>query len=90
LYRRVIETGVNNLEGDSKVALVFGQVNKSPGAHARVALTGRTITEYFHDEGGQGVLLFLDNIFRFTQAGSEVSGIFDALQQFQEPHAHRL
>jgi len=71
----MIETGVINLEGDSKVALVFGQMNEPPGARARVALTGLTIAEYFRDEEGQDVLLFIDNIFRFTQAGSEVSAL---------------
>jgi F-type H+-transporting ATPase subunit beta len=71
----MIETGVINLEGESKVALVFGQMNEPPGARARVALTGLTIAEYFRDEEGQDVLLFIDNIFRFTQAGSEVSAL---------------
>jgi F0F1-type ATP synthase beta subunit len=71
----MIETGVINLQGDSKVALVFGQMNEPPGARARVALTGLTIAEYFRDEEGQDVLLFIDNIFRFTQAGSEVSAL---------------
>lgn len=75
LYREMMETGVINLEGDSKVALVFGQMNEPPGARARVALTGLTIAEYFRDEEGQDVLLFVDNIFRFTQAGSEVSAL---------------
>lgn len=75
LYREMIETGVINLEGDSKVALVFGQMNEPPGARARVALTGLTIAEYFRDQEGQDVLLFVDNIFRFTQAGSEVSAL---------------
>src|ERR1700743_1716564 len=75
LYHEMIETGVINLEGDSKVALVFGQMNDPPGARARVALTGLTIAEYFRDEEGQDVLLFIDNIFRFTQAGSEVSAL---------------
>ena len=56
-----------------KVALVYGQMNEPPGARARVALTGLTVAEYFRDEEGQDVLLFIDNIFRFTQAGSEVS-----------------
>ena len=69
------ETGVIQLEGDSKVALVFGQMNEPPGARARVALTGLTIAEYFRDDEGQDVLLFIDNIFRFTQAGSEVSAL---------------
>lgn len=75
LYREMKETGVINLEGESKVALVFGQMNEPPGARARVALTGLTIAEYFRDEEGQDVLLFIDNIFRFTQAGSEVSAL---------------
>lgn len=75
LYREMIETGVINLEGDSKVSLVFGQMNEPPGARARVALTGLTVAEYFRDEEGQDVLLFVDNIFRFTQAGSEVSAL---------------
>jgi F-type H+-transporting ATPase subunit beta len=75
LYHEMIETGVIKLDGESKVALVFGQMNEPPGARARVALTGLTIAEYFRDEEGQDVLLFIDNIFRFTQAGSEVSAL---------------
>jgi F-type H+-transporting ATPase subunit beta len=75
LYHEMIETGVINLDGESKVALVFGQMNEPPGARARVALTGLTIAEYFRDEEGQDVLLFIDNIFRFTQAGSETSAL---------------
>ncbi|WFD26652.1 atp2, beta subunit of the F1 sector of mitochondrial F1F0 ATP synthase [Malassezia nana] len=75
LYHEMIETGVINLEGDSKVALVFGQMNEPPGARARVALTGLTVAEYFRDDEGQDVLLFIDNIFRFTQAGSETSAL---------------
>jgi F-type H+-transporting ATPase subunit beta len=75
LYHEMIETGVINLEGESKVALVFGQMNEPPGARARVALTGLTVAEYFRDEEGQDVLLFIDNIFRFTQAGSETSAL---------------
>jgi F-type H+-transporting ATPase subunit beta len=67
--------GVIQLDGPSKVALVFGQMNEPPGARARVALTGLTVAEYFRDEEGQDVLLFIDNIFRFTQAGSEVSAL---------------
>ena len=66
----MIDTGVINLDGDSKVALVFGQMSEPPGARARVALTGLTIAEYFRDEEGQDVLLFINNTFRFTQAGS--------------------
>merc|ERR1712059_707 len=75
LYHEMQETGVIQLEGESKVALVFGQMNEPPGARARVALTGLTVAEYFRDEEGQDVLLFIDNIFRFTQAGSEVSAL---------------
>jgi len=75
LYHEMIQTGVINLEGQSKAALVYGQMNEPPGARARVALTGLTVAEYFRDEEGQDVLLFIDNIFRFTQAGSEVSAL---------------
>jgi F-type H+-transporting ATPase subunit beta len=75
LYHEMIESGVINLEGDSKVALVYGQMNEPPGARSRVALTGLTQAEYFRDEEGQDVLFFVDNIFRFTQAGSEVSAL---------------
>ncbi|PVZ97021.1 hypothetical protein BB558_007036, partial [Smittium angustum] len=75
LYHEMIMTGVINLEGQSKAALVYGQMNEPPGARARVALTGLTVAEYFRDEEGQDVLLFIDNIFRFTQAGSEVSAL---------------
>lgn len=58
-----------------KTAMVFGQMNEPPGARMRVALSGLTMAEYFRDEQGQDVLLFIDNIFRFTQAGSEVSAL---------------
>merc|ERR1719228_3016449 len=76
LYHEFMETGVINLKDNtSKVALVYGQMNEPPGARARVALTGLTIAEYFRDVEGQDVLLFIDNIFRFTQAGSEVSAL---------------
>jgi F-type H+-transporting ATPase subunit beta len=75
LYHEMITSGVIQLEGDSKAALVYGQMNEPPGARARVALTGLTLAEYFRDEEGQDVLLFVDNIFRFTQAGSEVSAL---------------
>merc|ERR1711990_1185679 len=76
LYHEMIEGGVINISGgDSKVALVYGQMNEPPGARARVALTGLTVAEYFRDQEGQDVLLFIDNIFRFTQAGSEVSAL---------------
>ncbi|MDR3295143.1 MAG: F0F1 ATP synthase subunit beta [Clostridiales Family XIII bacterium] len=70
LYYEMIESGVI-----SKTAMVFGQMNEPPGARMRVALTGLTMAEYFRDEAGQDVLLFIDNIFRFTQAGSEVSAL---------------
>ena len=76
LYHEMIESNVIDLEGDgSKVTLVYGQMNEPPGARARVGLTGLTQAEYFRDEEGQDVLLFVDNIFRFTQAGSEVSAL---------------
>jgi F-type H+-transporting ATPase subunit beta len=76
LYHEMIEGGVIDIEGDkSKAALVYGQMNEPPGARARVALTGLTVAEYFRDAEGQDVLLFVDNIFRFTQAGSEVSAL---------------
>ena len=75
LYYEMIDSGVINLEGESKAALVYGQMNEPPGARARVGLTGVTLAEYFRDEEGQDVLLFIDNIFRFTQAGSEVSAL---------------
>eukprot|EP00158_Paraphelidium_tribonemae_P003433 Partr_v1_DN26121_c0_g1_i1_m10662 putative Produces ATP from ADP in the presence of a proton gradient across the membrane (By similarity) len=75
LYHEMITSGVIQLEGESKAALVYGQMNEPPGARARVALTGLTVAEYFRDEEGQDVLLFVDNIFRFTQAGSEVSAL---------------
>ena len=70
LYHEMIESGVID-----KTALVFGQMNEPPGARMRVALTGLTMAEYFRDQQGQDVLLFIDNIFRFTQAGSEVSAL---------------
>ena len=75
LYHEMMESGVINLEGESKAALVYGQMNEPPGARARVGLSGLTLAEYFRDEEGQDVLLFVDNIFRFTQAGSEVSAL---------------
>jgi F-type H+-transporting ATPase subunit beta len=79
LYHEMIDAGViklgdNTTEG-SKVALVYGQMNEPPGARARVALSGLTMAEYFRDEEGQDVLFFVDNIFRFTQAGAEVSAL---------------
>merc|ERR1719503_477851 len=81
LYHEMIEGGVIKIDEasgstqGSKAALVYGQMNEPPGARARVALTGLAIAEYFRDEEGQDVLLFVDNIFRFTQAGSEVSAL---------------
>ena len=75
LYHEMIESGVIQPDGESKAALVYGQMNEPPGARARVGLSGLTVAEYFRDEEGQDVLLFIDNIFRFTQAGSEVSAL---------------
>ena len=76
LYHEMIDSGVINLDGEgSKAALVYGQMNEPPGARARVGLSGLTLAEYFRDTEGQDVLLFIDNIFRFTQAGSEVSAL---------------
>ena len=77
LYQEMSEAGVINQEdiSQSKVALVYGQMNEPPGARMRVALSGLSMAEYFRDEMGQDVLLFVDNIFRFSQAGSEVSAL---------------
>ena len=79
LYKEMIESGVIKIDGDdttgSRCALVYGQMNEPPGARARVGLTGLTVAEYFRDEENQDVLLFVDNIFRFTQACSEVSAL---------------
>jgi F-type H+-transporting ATPase subunit beta len=76
LYHEMMESGVIKIDGPgSKAALVYGQMNEPPGARARVGLTGLTLAEYFRDEEGQDVLFFVDNIFRFTQAGSEVSAL---------------
>ena len=76
LYHEMIESGVIQTDGaGSKAALVYGQMNEPPGARARVGLTGLTVAEYFRDQEGQDVLFFVDNIFRFTQAGSEVSAL---------------
>lgn len=76
LYHEMIDSGVIDLTGDkSKTVLVYGQMNEPPGARARVALSGLTQAEYFRDEEHQDVLFFVDNIFRFTQAGSEVSAL---------------
>jgi len=77
LYTEMSEAGVINQKdlGKSKIALVYGQMNEPPGARLRVGLSGLAITEYFRDEKNQDVLLFIDNIFRFSQAGSEVSAL---------------
>jgi ATP synthase F1 beta subunit len=75
LYHEMQESSVINLEGKSQAALVYGQMNEPPGARARVALTGLTIAEHFRDVSGQDVLFFVDNVFRFTQAGAEVSAL---------------
>ena len=77
LYHEFIESGVINIDDlpKSKVALVYGQMNEPPGARARVALSGLTLAEQFRDQSGTDVLFFIDNIFRFTQAGSEVSAL---------------
>ena len=77
LYHEFIESGVINIDdlSKSKVALVYGQMNEPPGARARVALSGLTLAEQFRDQSGTDVLFFIDNIFRFTQAGSEVSAL---------------
>jgi F-type H+-transporting ATPase subunit beta len=75
LYHEMIDSKVINFDGESKVALVYGQMNEPPGARARVGLSGLTVAEYFRDVEGQDVLFFVDNIFRFTQAGAEVSAL---------------
>jgi F-type H+-transporting ATPase subunit beta len=77
LYHEMMDSGVIDVKNlkNSKVALVYGQMNEPPGARARVALTGLTQAEYFRDKEGRDVLFFVDNIFRFTQAGSEVSAL---------------
>jgi F-type H+-transporting ATPase subunit beta len=77
LYKEMSEAGVIKQQdlGASKIALVYGQMNEPPGARLRVALSGLAVTEYFRDEKNQDVLLFIDNIFRFSQAGSEVSAL---------------
>eukprot|EP01004_Peranema_trichophorum_P003156 NODE_2160_length_1667_cov_279.921632_g1848_i0.p1 GENE.NODE_2160_length_1667_cov_279.921632_g1848_i0~~NODE_2160_length_1667_cov_279.921632_g1848_i0.p1 ORF type:complete len:510 (+),score=112.16 NODE_2160_length_1667_cov_279.921632_g1848_i0:51-1580(+) len=75
LYLEMMQSKVIDLEGESKCVLVYGQMNEPPGARARVAQTALTMAEYFRDQAGQDVLLFIDNIFRFTQANSEVSAL---------------
>ena len=96
LYHEMVDAGViklgdNTTEG-SKVALVYGQMNEPPGARARVGLTGLTLAEYFRDEQGQDVLFFVDNIFRFTQAGAEVSALLGRIPSavgYQPTLGHR-
>merc|ERR1712072_695634 len=80
LYHEMMHSGVIKLEGGSKAALVYGQMNEPPGARARVALTALTVSEYFRDVDGQDALLFIDNIFRFTQACSEVSALLGRIR----------
>ena len=75
LYHEMMESEVIKLDGESRATLVYGQMNEPPGARARVALTGLSQAEYFRDEEGKDVLFFVDNIFRFTQAGAEVSAL---------------
>ena len=96
LYHEMVDAGVIKLgEGTtegSKVALVYGQMNEPPGARARVALSGLSMAEYFRDEQGQDVLFFIDNIFRFTQAGAEVSALLGRIPSavgYQPTLAHR-
>jgi F-type H+-transporting ATPase subunit beta len=81
LYHEMIDSNVINLEEPlkSKVALVYGQMNEPPGARARVALSAVTMAEYFRDKENQDVLFFVDNLFRFTQAGSEISALLDRI-----------
>lgn len=81
LYHEMIDSGVINKDelSKSKVALVYGQMNESPGARARVALSALTMAEHFRDQDGQDVLFFVDNLFRFTQAGSEMSALLDRI-----------
>merc|ERR1711907_407029 len=94
LYHEMIESGVIVVDSDkSKAALVYGQMNEPPGARARVGLTGLTVAEYFRDYEGQDVLLFVDNIFRFTQANSEVSALLGRIPSavgYQPPLATDL
>jgi F-type H+-transporting ATPase subunit beta len=85
LYHEMIESGVINLDDPQKsqCVLVYGQMNEPPGARARVALSALAIAEYFRDDEGRDVLLFIDNIFRFTQAGSEVSALLGRITSVQ-------
>ena len=92
LYHEMIESNVikpDNLE-ESQVALVYGQMNEPPGARARVALTGLTLAEQFRDQSGTDVLFFVDNIFRFTQAGSEVSALLGRIPSAVAINQHLL
>ncbi|KAF7037415.1 hypothetical protein CFC21_047786 [Triticum aestivum] len=87
LYREMIESGVIKLDdkqSESKCALVYGQMNEPPGARARVGLTGLTVAEHFRDAEGQDVLLFIDNIFRFTQAFYMVGGIEEVIAKAEK------
>lgn len=79
LYKDMVNTGVIKEDGESKVALCYGQMNETPGARARVAFTGISIAEYFRDEEKKDVVLFIDNIFRFVQAGAEISTLLERL-----------
>ena len=93
LYSEMIDAGViklgeNGSTEGSKVALIYGQMNEPPGARARVALSGLSVAEYFRDEEGQDVLFFVDNIFRFTQAGSEVSALLGRIPSAEIGRAH--
>ena len=97
LYYEMIESGVIKINGNdttgSRCALVYGQMNEPPGARARVGLTGLTVAEYFRDQENQDVLLFVDNIFRFTQACSEVSALLGRIPSavgYQPTHATDL
>ena len=93
LYHEMMESGVIQPDGESKAALVYGQMNEPPGARARGGLAGLAQAEYFRDEEGQDVLLFIDNIFRFTQAGSEVSALLGRMPSavgYQPPLATEM
>lgn len=86
----MIAAKVIDLKGQSKAALVYGQMNEPPGARARVALTGLTVAEHFREKSGKDVLLFIDNIFRFSQAGSEVSNSILSLVSSLVQYASRF
>ena len=86
LYHEMIESGVIKVDSPgSRCALIYGQMNEPPGARARVGLTGLTVAKYFRDEEGKDVLFFIDNIFRFTQACSEVSALLHLLSDISQP-----